>query len=157
MPTDTDLDLAAIPAGLPPARRVAAVLRRIGAHFGAVSGTVHRLRGDGMLELVASFGVPDVLLPAVSVIPIGKGIAGAAAQRREPVTICNLQSDTSGVAKPAAKFTGVEGALAVPIIDDGHLLGVIGVGKAAAYTYSAEECALLTRLGQRLIDDLRAL
>ncbi len=140
-----------------PRERVIAELVRIGAAFQAVSGTVHRLRSDGMLELVASFGVPEALMPMVRLIPLGKGIAGVAAERREPVTLCNLQTDTSGVAKPAAKFTGVEGALAVPIIDGGQLLGVIGVGKPTAYTYSTHECDLLTQSGRRLIDELRAL
>ena len=58
------------------------------------TGTIHRLEpGSRTLKLVASRGIPDELLPKVGAIPIGKGIAGAAAERRQPVQICNLQTD----------------------------------------------------------------
>ena len=42
-------------------------------------------------------------------------MAGLAVQRKEPVSVCNLQTDASGAARPGAKATGMEGALVVPI------------------------------------------
>ena len=48
-----------------------------------------------------------------------------AERNREPVSLCNLQTDTSGQARPAAKMTGMEGSLAVPMLVAGELRGVI--------------------------------
>ncbi|HEY3244923.1 MAG TPA: GAF domain-containing protein [Phycisphaerae bacterium] len=139
-----------------PSAALADALMLLGTRFAAVSGTIHVMGSDGLLHLVASFGVPPALLPVVSRIPLGKGIAGAAAQRRAPVTICNLQSDSSGVARPAAKFTGVEGAIAVPVMDADELVGVLGLGKPHVYTYSSDETEQLLQWGRRLLPQLRA-
>ena len=125
-------------------------LEAIGKQFQAATGTVHVLRSDGLLHLVASFGVPPQLIPVISEIPVGKGIAGVAAQRREPVTICNIQKDDSGVSRPGAKSTSVEGAIAVPILDGETLVGVLGIGKAQAHNYSDEEVRLLLRCAEKL-------
>ena len=81
---------------------------------------------------------------------MGKGIAGLAAERREPITICNLQTDTSGQARPGAKATGMEGSLAVPMLAGSELRGVLGIAKAEAYDWSETETALLTEIAARL-------
>jgi L-methionine (R)-S-oxide reductase len=109
--------------------------------FGCSTGTLHRLDPvDGHLKLVAHRGIPDALMPVIQSIPVGKGIAGAAAQRKEPVELCNLQTDTSGVAKPGAKQTQVQGSLAVPVLDaGGRLCGTLGIGKLTPYEFSDEE------------------
>lgn len=120
------------------------LLQALLADFGCQTGTIHRTATDGHLELVAQVGVPDFLLPKVARIPFGKGIAGCAAERKGPVQICNLQTDTSGVARPEARATGVNGSLAVPILSaDGRVLGVIGIGKVVPHDFSAEETACL--------------
>src|SRR5216110_1850867 len=67
--------------------------------FGCATGTIHRFDdGAGLLRLAAQRGLPEPLLPIVRAIPVGKGMAGRAAARREPVQVCNLQTDASGVA-----------------------------------------------------------
>jgi signal transduction protein with GAF and PtsI domain len=116
---------------------LAATLR----HFDCQAGTVHLLR-DGMLNLAASVGIPPPVAAIVATVPIGKGIAGLAAERRGPVTICNLQTDNSGQARPGARATGMEGSLAVPMLDEADdLRGVLGIAKATAYDWSEEETA----------------
>jgi L-methionine (R)-S-oxide reductase len=123
------------------------------AHFACQTGTVHLLR-DGVLRLVAHVNIPPPLLPIIDTVPIGKGIAGLAAERREPVSLCNLQTDNSGQARPAAKTTGMEGSVAVPILASSELRGVLGIAKAEAHDWSdAEKTALLeiaAALAQRL-------
>ena len=79
------------------------------------------------------------MLEIVKTIPVGKGIAGETAAKNLPVTMCNLQTDTSGVAKPGAKQTGVGGALCVPIRSAGKLVGTLGIGTRREYEYSAAE------------------
>ena len=119
------------------------------AHFGCQAGTVHLLR-DGVLKLAASKNIPEPVIKIVETVPIGKGIAGLAAQRLEPVTICNLQTDTSGQAKPGAKATGMEGTVAVPMLVGGELRGVLGIGKVQAYDWPKEETDLLGRVANDL-------
>ena len=128
---------------------VDAVLGAALTHFGCQAGTVHLLRG-GVLKLAAHRNIPPPVVQIVETVPIGKGIAGLAAERREAVTICNLQTDTSGQARPGAKATGMEGSLAVPMLDGGELRGVLGVAKAGAYDWSADETDLLMRLAGAL-------
>lgn len=124
-----------------------AFLEAVIASFDCTTGTLHRLDpGDQHLKLVAHQGIPPVLMPVIDSIPIGKGIAGAAAKRREPVEICNLQTDDSGVAKPDAKKTQVQGSLAVPVLDGNRLCGTLGIGKLVPYDFSDAEKARLTSI-----------
>ena len=118
-------------------------------HFGCQAGTIHLLR-DGVLKIAAHKNIPPPVVQIVETVPIGKGIAGLAAQRLEPVTICNLQTDTSGQARPGAKATGMEGSIAVPMLVDGKLRGVFGIAKAGAYDWPAAETDLLTRVAGAL-------
>jgi L-methionine (R)-S-oxide reductase len=123
--------------------------------FGCVSGTLHRLdASDGMLKLVAHAGIPEMLLPVIQVIPVGKGIAGAAAERREPVELCNLQTDASGVAKPEAKKTQVQGSIAVPVLMGDELRGTLGIGKREPYEFTAGERSSLLELGESIAAEL---
>jgi len=110
--------------------------------FSCQTGTIHRSTPDGThLTLVAQIGVPDVLLDKISLIPFGKGIAGAAAERRAPVELCNLQQDLGGIARPDARQTQVSGSLAVPIFsrDGEKVLGVLGIGMATPHDFSCDE------------------
>jgi len=120
-------------------------------HFGCQAGTIHLLR-DGVLKLAAHRNIPPPVVQIIETVPIGKGIAGLAAERREPITICNLQTDTSGQARPGAKATGMEGSLAVPMLVGGELRGVLGVAKAEAYDWSEAETTLLTQIATRLAE-----
>jgi GAF domain-containing protein len=119
-------------------------------HFHCQAGTIHRMGPVGKLELIAHSGIPPEVVQIVEFVPLGKGIAGLAAERRAPVTICNLQSDTSGQARPGAKATGMEGSIAVPMLIEDELRGVLGIAKANAYDWSAEETALLLAIGSQL-------
>lgn len=131
-------------------RRWSQLLDAVLAHFDCPVGTVHLLDGgDGLLHLAAQRGLPEAVLGRVGVIPIGKGMAGIAAERREPVQVCNLQTDQSGVVRPGAKLTQMEGSLAVPMLDRGSLRGVLGVAKPVAYEFSAGETRLLLAVAER--------
>ena len=126
-----------------------AVLARALANFACVTGTIHRTDpSTGLLTLIAHHGIPPqvlpMMLPKIDNIPFGKGIAGCAAQRKEAVQLCNLQEDLGGVAKPDARKTNVQGALAVPIVGaDGKVLGVLGIGKMQPYEFNDGEIAEL--------------
>lgn len=110
------------------------------AAHGCLTGTLHKADGE-WLDLVVAIGVPEPLMPVISKIPFGKGIAGAAAATREPVELCNLQEDLGGVAKEGARQTKVAGSLAVPVFsaDGATVLGTLGIGKHEPYDFSDEE------------------
>lgn len=110
------------------------------ADFSCQTGTLHRADGE-FLDLVAHVGVPEMLIPKISRIPFGKGIAGAAAEHREPVELCNLQQDLGGVARPDARQTQVSGSLAVPVFspDGAKVLGTLGIGMTVPHDFSDEE------------------
>ena len=127
------------------------LLEKIISCFDCTTGTVHFLdEGRSILKLKAHLGIPGFLLPKISEIPIGKGMAGIAAERREPVEICNLQTDESGVARPAARETKVEGSIAVPMILDGVLYGTFGIAKPVPYDFTKEEIGELSAIGTEM-------
>lgn len=128
-----------------------AILDRVLRHFGCAVGTIHRLDPEaGLLRLQAQRGIPEKLRTNVDCIPLGKGMAGLAAERRQPVQVCNLQTDASGVAQPAAKETRMEGSIAVPMLVAGAVRGVLGVAKPVAHEFSAAETALLQEVANTL-------
>jgi L-methionine (R)-S-oxide reductase len=127
------------------------LLETVVSNFDCTTGTLHFLDEKTQLLLVqAHAGVPDFLLPKLAAIPIGKGMAGIAAERKKPVEMCNLQTDGSGVARPAAKETKVEGSVAAPLILDEVLYGVIGVGKRVPYDFTATETRELMAIGEAI-------
>ncbi len=127
------------------------ILAAIAKHFDCPVATVHMLdSSDGMLHLRSQQGLPPFILEKVQVIPIGKGMAGIAAERKEPVQVCNLQTDDSGVARPSAKMTQMEGSIATPMLVDGKVLGVLGIAKPTAYDFSSDESELLLAIGALL-------
>jgi putative methionine-R-sulfoxide reductase with GAF domain len=128
-----------------------AALKLVLAAFNSETGTIHTLDAEKqLLHLTAQVGLPPFMLDVVKTIPVGKGIAGATAARGEPVTMCNLQTDTSGVAKPGAKQTGVGGALCVPIRTGDKITGTLGIGTQRPYEYTAEETRLLAEIARIL-------
>ncbi len=121
--------------------------------FNCQTGTIHEATADGThLALVYQIGVPDFLLDKISLIPFGKGIAGVAAERQEPVELCNLQEDLGGVAKPDAQKTGVAGSLAVPIFckNSHRVIGTLGIGMTTPHDFTDLEKQRLAEYAEEL-------
>jgi GAF domain-containing protein len=119
------------------------------AKFQSETGTIHLLDDEKQtLHLAAQVGLPPQMLEVVEIIPVGKGIAGQVIAQNKPVTICNLQTDSSGVAKPGAKQTGVGGALCVPLRDGDKTVGTIGIGTIRQHKYTPDETRELEEIGQ---------
>jgi L-methionine (R)-S-oxide reductase len=125
-------------------------LQDIIREFDADTGSIHLIE-DGALVLKAQVGLPPHVVEIVSVVPIGKGMAGLAAERNEPVSSCNIQADTTGDVKPGARATGVNGAIVVPIRDAlGQVRGALGIGVHRHYEYTAEETSRLLDIAAKL-------
>jgi L-methionine (R)-S-oxide reductase len=133
-----------------------AALTAVIRHFGADMGMVHRLNSaDRHLELVAtSDGVPEPVLAAARRIPLGKGIAGETALTGKAVSMCNLQTDTSGVARPGARATGAQGTLCVPVFQGDQVVGTLGIGVRGERTFTDAETEELLAAGRALADTI---
>lgn len=130
---------------------LATILREAAAQ----SGTIHLLDpASGLLRLAAHTGIPAPVLEKIAAIPVGKGLAGLAAQRLEPVQVCNLQTDASGVARPGARATGAQGAVAVPIFYEAELRGVLGVAKSTPHEWNELECRHFLQQGLKIVEIL---
>ena len=128
--------------------RLSAALEEVISAFDCAVGTIHSFdAASGMLSLRAQRGIPDAIMDKVRLIPIGKGMAGLAAARREPVQVCNLQTDDSGLAKPGAKLTQMEGSIAAPMLVGDKLCGTIGIAKPTPHEFSRNEAERLMRAG----------
>lgn len=120
---------------------------------GCETGTLHLLEG-ALLHLKAQCGLPAHVAEIVRQVPLGKGMAGLAAERREPVQTCNLQSDASSDIRPGAKAVPVQASVALPMLQGGELKGVLGLARAQSHEWSAEEIAQMLSLASGLAAQL---
>jgi signal transduction protein with GAF and PtsI domain len=132
------------------------ILRDTLEQFHSETGTIHTLDSEKqLLNLAAHAGLPPQVLDVVKNIPVGKGIAGQVVAQDRPVTICNLQTDSSGVAKAGAKQTGVGGALCVPIRVGSEIVGTFGIGTVRPYEYTADETRQLEAIAARVAEIIK--
>jgi GAF domain-containing protein len=132
-------------------------LQAILGHFGAQIGTIHTMGSDGHLHMRAhSRGIPEPVLAATQVVPVGKGIAGLAVERKAPVSMCNLQQDKSGDARPGARATGAMGSLCVPILSGDEAVGALGIASMGERTFTDEETQSLLAAGRALAESVAA-
>jgi hypothetical protein len=97
---------------------------------GGAAGTVHRVE-DGDLVLQAAFNIPEPVRRITARIPRGKGMAGLALERNEPVSTCNLKTDNTGDVRPGAKAVDAKAAVALPVHDSaGGVRAVVGIAYA---------------------------
>jgi L-methionine (R)-S-oxide reductase len=119
--------------------------------MGADSGTLHLMGSDGQLHLAAaSDGIPSVVIETVRTVPVGKGMAGLAVERRRPVDACNIQTDTSGDVRPGARATGLQGSIVVPLLYGDQVLGALGVANRSERIFSDAEQQQLLDLGRSI-------
>jgi L-methionine (R)-S-oxide reductase len=114
----------------------------LGAHAG-VAGTVHVRDGD-MLLLRAAVNIPPPVVRATERIPKGKGMAGLAWERNQPVSTCDLKSDASGDVRPGAKAVNAGAAVAIPVASvdlqgGADVRAVVGIAFSGERDFSDED------------------
>jgi signal transduction protein with GAF and PtsI domain len=150
MPTDNSF-LLAIERSVSDGLAWNDTLRLILAEMAADSGTIHMLGEDGVLHLkAASTGIPQVVLDTIKDVPVGKGMAGLAVERKEPVNACNIQTDTSGDVRPGARATGLQGSVVVPMLRGEEAVGALGVANRSERMFTGAEEQLLLEIGRVL-------
>lgn len=127
-------------------------LQSIIEEFHADSGSIHLLEDDGVLHLAAAHGLPAPVLDIVRLVPVGKGMAGLAVERAEPVSACNIQTDASGDVRPGARLTGMEGAAVAPMMLDGRAVGALGIASNRQRDFTPDEIASLLAHGSALAE-----
>src|SRR5258706_213147 len=116
------------------------ILHVVLQNFHSETGTIDRSDSENhLLYLAAQVGLRPQMLEVVNTIPVGKGIAGQVIASGKPVTLCNLQTNTGGVARPGARQSGVGGALCVPLRDGYKMAGTLGIGTHREHEYTPEE------------------
>jgi L-methionine (R)-S-oxide reductase len=134
-----------------PAANLQSALDAIAGEYQARTATLHFADvGERKLHMVAQRGIPDHVAAITREIPFGKGMAGICAERLAPVEVCNVQTDASGQSRPGAKETGVAGAIVVPVLESGKLVGTLGIGKSEEHEYSEAEKKTLEECAARL-------
>ncbi|WP_437623182.1 GAF domain-containing protein [Sorangium sp. So ce1151] len=116
------------------------------AESGGIAGTVHLIEGDA-LALAAAVNIPEKVQEVTRVVPRGKGMAGLAWERGQPVQTCNLQTDSSGDVRPGARAVAAQAAVALPVRDaSAGVRAVVGIAFAGERDLDQEE---LARLAER--------
>ena len=125
-------------------------LESVVAQLGAVAGTVHVQRGDD-LYLTAANNIPPHVVAIVAHVPHGKGMAGVAQVKKQPVQTCNLQTDETGNIKPGAKAVDAQAAIALPVLDEaGTVRAVVGIAWTKEGEIGQDEEQALMKLAAAL-------
>lgn len=110
---------------------------------GGIAGSIHRRSGNE-LHLAAAVNLPPPVVEIVRTVPKGKGMAGLAFERREPVQTCNLKTDATGDVRPGAKAVNAQAAVALPVVDEsGDVRAVVGIAFLGEREIGAQELAKL--------------
>lgn len=117
---------------------------------GGVAGSVHRMVGPE-LSLAASVNLPPPVIEAVRRVPIGRGMAGQAAESKRPFQTCNLKVDPSATVRPGARLVSAQAAVALPVIDAaGGVRAVVGIAFAREGEIAEPELQRLAYAAARL-------
>ena len=108
------------------------------------AGTVH-LFEEGGLRLASAVNIPPPVQQAVAWVPNGKGMAGLALERKEPIQTCNLKDDHSGNVRPGAKAVNARAAVALPVSDGATgVRAVVGIAFPHERKFTKSELDELT-------------
>jgi L-methionine (R)-S-oxide reductase len=103
------------------------------------AGTIHLFENGG-LRLATAMNIPPQVQQAVAWVPSGKGMAGLALERKEPVQTCNLKEDNSGDVRPGAKAVNARAAVAIPVSDGATgVRAVVGIAFLHEHEFTIAE------------------
>jgi hypothetical protein len=112
--------------------------------YNGAAGTVHLFENGG-LKLASAINIPPQVQQVVAWVPNGKGMAGLALQRKEPVQTCNLKEDNTGNVKPGAKAVNAQAAVALPVLDSkSDVRAVVGIAFPNEREFTTAELEELT-------------
>jgi signal transduction histidine kinase len=126
---------------------LAALLVRARDALGADTCAILLLDDErGELVVRAAVGIEEQIDRGVR-IPLGQGFAGRIASERHPVVLDQVDSDH--VVNPLLMEKGIESMLGVPLLVDGHPIGVLHVGTLTPHAFSPSDVELLELAASR--------
>jgi anti-sigma regulatory factor (Ser/Thr protein kinase) len=102
------------------------------------------------LAAAAAKGVEEEAVDRGFRLPIGRGFAGRVAATRKPVVIEDLEVSPVQVLNPLLREAGIRSLLGVPLIVEGHLIGVLHVGSLTPRDFRPSDAELLQLVGDRV-------
>jgi GAF domain-containing protein/CheY-like chemotaxis protein len=123
------------------------IARAAGTLFDAPLATLWRA-DDGARALArwAGHGSPDLLDRVPVRLPFGKGGAGIAAERREPLLDVPVETDGRLESRAAMLAHGIRTFSALPILLGDRLLGVLAIGRRGDRSFDGADQALVQAL-----------
>jgi hypothetical protein len=113
---------------------------------GGIAGTVHMATTPDELTLAAAVRIPEPVKQIVAKVPRGKGMAGLALEKNEPISTCNIKTDSTGQVRPGARAVDARAGVALPVHDaTGKVRAVVGVAFTDEKALSESELADLAR------------
>jgi signal transduction protein with GAF and PtsI domain len=127
------------------------ITRRTAEVMGMDSCSIYLLEGSGQrLTLKATTGLAAEAIGRAS-LHLGEGLTGWAAQKAEPVAAAKADRDPRFKFLPETKETRFQSLLAMPLVNQGRVIGAMNVQTRANHDFAPDEVELLG-----LIADLAA-
>ena len=135
-------------AYLPQDELLEELLNRITDVLSADTAAILLLDEDaGVLRARAARGIEEEVARGVQ-IPLGGGFAGRIAAERRAIAIEDV--DHADILNPILREKGIHSLLGVPLLVEGHAIGVLHVGSLTPRRFTAEERELLQLTGDRV-------
>jgi PAS domain S-box-containing protein len=123
--------------------------------IGAEAGMLLQRQEDGSLDVIASIHVPDAAIRAVKQAP--SGMTAEAIRTGQPQWASSAEEYAARYPDAASLATRVPGAMAVPLVSNEQVLGVLAFRFATPMTDPAERSLMLTFTAQTALALERAL
>jgi PAS domain S-box-containing protein len=124
------------------------LLARIADLLDADTATILLLDATGeALEVRATVGLDEELRRATKV-PLGQGMAGRVAVSREPLVAPDL--DEIELVSPVMRLKGVRSLVAIPLIVEGDVIGVMHAGSLELARFDDDDVRLLQLVADRI-------
>jgi PAS domain S-box-containing protein len=125
-----------------------ALLARIVEVLGADTGSILLLDdANGLLHVRATYGLEEERARREPV-PFGEGIAGRVAATRAPLLIDDLSAVE--VVGSTLQVRGVRSLVAIPLVVEERVIGVVHTGSLRAGAFAAEDARLLQLIADRI-------
>ncbi|HEY77436.1 MAG TPA: GAF domain-containing protein [Thermoflexia bacterium] len=123
------------------------ITRKTAEVMGMDSCSIYLLDPDGEhLVLEATTGLAPEAVGRAR-LRLGEGLTGWAAQQGEPVGVADAARDPRFKYLPETRETRFQSLLAVPLINQGRVIGAMNVQTRAYHEFGAEEVELLSLIG----------
>src|SRR3954451_12104561 len=125
-----------------------ALLARIAEVLDADTAAILLIDASGELGVRATTGLEGEHLEHARTIPLGSGMAGRVASSRTPTVISNLAEIE--LVSPVLRQRGINSLVAVPLVADDNVIGVVHAGSEAYAHFADDDARLLDLIAERV-------